>query len=175
MAAPKKQQNFDKALRDEWKHDAPLREEFLDSFDSFRAYKKAEAAGQVHYPDLEKKIEALERHPNRDLLVVKKFADRIRNRGAGKKKRGKEGAVKRTVRQFLDALDDVTFDGLIAAMKNDDLLNSICYNHDDPAPMQILRVEPKRKRVVYLTAVGKQKAVSFSRLRNTLSEVKSSL
>jgi hypothetical protein len=175
MASPKKQQNFDKVLRDEWEHDASLREEFLDSFDRFRAYKKAEAAGQISYPDVEKKIEALKKHPNRELPAVKTFADYIRNRGAGKKKRGTEGAVKRTVRQFVHDVDDVTFDGLIAAMENEDLVDSICYNPDDPAPMQIDSVDHRYQRVFYNTTAGKEKTVSFSRLRSILSEIKSSL
>lgn len=70
-----------------WGRDPELRDEFLDDVESYLAYMRAEAEGLIQYPDLEKYIAALSRHPNRDLLIVRRFAELIKNRKAAKASR----------------------------------------------------------------------------------------
>ena len=173
-AFPNRNHDFLKELYKIWVNDSELRDEFLSEFSTYIYYKEAEKNDLIQYPDLERKINALDNPSNRDLPIVEKYITKARNRKAGKGKRGREGRVKITIRRFLSEPEINNFETLINAMDDEETVNKVCYDPDDPAPMRIIDVYREKQKVTYLTESGEEKCITFSGIQTSLTEINKS-
>jgi len=169
------QESLEDEITREWK-DPDIQREFLEDFGIFEAYKRAEAKGLIRYEfadgwDLERIAGLLTESPYRDTKLVKELASKVRGRRAGKAKLGTRGALKQTVQQILTQVDYPSFNNLLEAMENEDLMDDLFHNVNNLVPLQILTVDWLRKRVRYKTRKEEERTVSFSRLRDVVSEV----
>lgn len=90
----------------------------------------------------------------------------------GKGKRGKEGVIKQTMRE-IQKFTDGTFKAFLNVLEDEEQIADLYYDTLNPIPIEILGVDRDKKIVSYRNRDRVDKTVTFSRLRSTLSEIKS--
>ena len=162
-------------FKKEWR-DPELQEEFLENFDSYRAYRWAEERGLIKGElkggwDLESIYDVLLTH-YKDYKSTKVFSAKVQARKAGKGRRGKEGTLKKLIRRAMELRNIKTSEDLYLAFNDERFRDEIDYP-DDPLPWLIIGVNWTNEKVKFeKRSGGKEFTRTFSRISSTLSELK---
>lgn len=83
-----------------------------------------------------------------------------------------EGPVKATARRILSQIAGSSFEDVLEAMRNEDMMEDLYYAEQDPIPIQILGIDDKKRKVKYKKKKSSQEEfVSFLNLRKIVSEL----
>lgn len=83
-----------------------------------------------------------------------------------------EGPVKATVRRILRHIEGETYEDVLDAFQDEEIMEELYYTDDDPIPIAVVTVDTKKRKVIYKKRKKQEEeSVTFLNLRKIFSEL----